>query len=146
MSTKISKAPPKSMFHLETDQWSKPFWDAAAEHRLVACRCGKCGTFRMPPSPFCHACQSQEVEWVQLSGEGRIYTYSIVDFPVIPQVKDNLPYIPAVIEFPEADGVRLISNIVEAPVDAVKIGAEVSVLWEDHEPGVSLPRFTLKQV
>ncbi len=97
----------------------------------------------MPPSPFCHACQSQAVEWVELSGRGRIYTFSIVDYPVIPAVKDSLPYVPAVIELADAGGTRLISNIVGAPLDRIAIGAEVSVAWEDHAPGVSIPRFSL---
>jgi len=143
MTTRIAKAPPREMFTLETDAWTQPFWAAAAEHRLVAPRCKHCGTFRMPPGPFCHVCRKQEVEWVTLSGKGIVYTFSIIDYPLIPAVKDSLPYIPAVIELADAGHSRLISNIVGVPVDAVHIGDPVSVVWEDHGPGVSLPRFTL---
>ena len=35
------------------DALTQPFWDAAAEGRLVAPRCTVCGTFVLPPQPFC---------------------------------------------------------------------------------------------
>src|SRR6202042_2548452 len=38
------------------DAWTQPFWDAAAEGRLVAPRCTTCGTFVLPPQPFCFTC------------------------------------------------------------------------------------------
>jgi uncharacterized OB-fold protein len=35
------------------DDATQPFWDAARQDRLVAPRCTNCGTFRLPPAPFC---------------------------------------------------------------------------------------------
>jgi uncharacterized OB-fold protein len=143
MSKRISKASPKEFFKLVTDRFTKPFWDACAEHRLVAACCSQCQTYRMPPSPFCHNCQSQEIDWKELSGEGIIYSFSIVDHAVIASVKECLPYVPAVIELPDAGRVRLLSNVVDADVDQIRIGDRVTVKWEEHSPGVSLPRFVL---
>ena len=70
------------------DEATQPFWDAAAEGRLVAPRCATCGTFVLPPQPFCFTCQSQAFEWVDLPGTGTIYTYTVVRHPLAPQLAE----------------------------------------------------------
>ena len=141
--SEISKAPPPELFTLTTDQWTKPFWEAAAAHRLVAPKCGCCSTFRMPPTPFCPNCLSQELEWPELSGQGVLYSYTIVARAIIPEMAAHLPYVPALVELPDAGGVRLITNIVGAPLDALEIGCPVQVVWDDRPDGVSIPCFRL---
>ena len=143
MSHVLSKRPPDHLFELVTNTWTRPFWDAAAQHRLVAPRCAACGTFRMPPTPFCPQCRSQDLDWVDLSGKGIVYSYTVVDRAIFAGMEGSLPYVPAVIELADADGVRLVTNIVDAPIDAIAIDAPVSVVFDDLRDGVSIPRFTL---
>lgn len=139
-----AKSPAESLFQPVMDQWTRPFWDATAEHRLTAPRCRACSTFRMPPTPFCPECLSQELDWPTLTGRGVIYSYSIVRRAIAPGMDDCLPYVPALVELPDAGGVRLITNIVGVPVDQVRIGAAVEVVWEKRtSDGVTVPRFTL---
>jgi uncharacterized protein len=142
-SLEIAKAPPIELFQLVTDQWTKPFWDAAAAHRLVASRCGKCRKFRMPPTPFCPACNSQNIDWVPLSGKGTVYSYTTIYRGMVPGLEKSLPYVVAVVALPDADGVRLISNLVGVPVSNVEVGAKVRVIWDDRADGVTVPRFEL---
>lgn len=140
MTAPIAKRPP-DLQKLVTDQWTKPFWDAAAKHRLVAPRCMDCEQFRMPPTPFCPYCQSQRLDWVELSGEGIVYSYSIVMRALVPGTEGALPYIAAVIVLADAGGVRLISNIVDVPIDKVHVGQVVRVIWDDQANGITIPRF-----
>jgi uncharacterized OB-fold protein len=142
--TRTTKALPIDTFQLVVDAWTKPFWDAAARHELVALRCGACGAFRMPPTPFCPSCRSQAAEWPELSGHGTIYSYTIVDRAVVPRLMDYLPYAPALIELNGAPGVRLVSNVVGAPVSKLAVGLPVTVAWSDREDGVSVPYFVLE--
>lgn len=142
MTALIAKRPPAVLFQLSTDQWTQPFWDAASRRQLSVPSCAACGVFRMPPTPFCPACQSQAIRWVELSGRGTVYSYSVVSRAILPDMDDCLPYVPAVIELEGAGGVRLISNVVDVPVDAIVIGASVRVIWDDIS-GVTVPRFTL---
>src|SRR4030088_1603368 len=86
------------LVNLHADRWTAPFWQAAHDHRLVAPRCTTCGTFRMPPGPFCWRCRDQEVDWVELSGRGLVFTYCITCHALIPQLKDYIPYVTAIIE------------------------------------------------
>jgi uncharacterized OB-fold protein len=143
MTVRISKSPPPQFFQFAADAWTEPFWQAAREHRLTACQCASCGRFRMPPTPFCPNCRSQAVEWPELSGRGVIFSFSIVERAVVPAMADYIPYAPALIELPDAPGVRLFSNVVGAPLDEIRIGAPVHAVWEDEVDGASLVRFAL---
>ena len=137
----LAKRPPPDLFKLAINAWTQPFWDAAAQHRLVVAQCGTCGTCRMPPTPFCPACQSQQIDWKTLSGLGEIYTYTIVDRAILPGMADHLPYVPAVITLEGGGGVRLISNVVDVELADLAIGMPVQVVWDDLREGVAVPRF-----
>ena len=140
----LARRPPPELFKLSTNSWTKPFWDAAAQHRLVAACCGACGTFRMPPTPFCTACRSQAIEWRELSGSGNVYSYTIVQREIFKGMEGHLPYVPAVIELDGAPGVRLISNVVDADIENITVGMQVSVVWDDQPGSGSVPRFVPK--
>ncbi|HEY7134051.1 MAG TPA: Zn-ribbon domain-containing OB-fold protein [Acidimicrobiia bacterium] len=140
--TRPSGAPPVEIAALTPDSWTEPFWVAAAEHRLVVPRCTSCGTYRMPPSPFCYACQAQGIEWVEQRGAGVVYSYTVIRHAVVPVMRDALPYVVAVVELPDAGGVRLVANLVDMDPDAVEIGMAVRVVWDDVDAGVAIPRFT----
>lgn len=143
MDARIAKPPPPELFQFAADAWTRPFWDAAAAHRLTACQCGSCGRFRMPPTPFCPNCRSQEVLWPELSGRGVIYSFTIVERAVLPSMAAHLPYVPAVIELPDAGGIRLVSSLVDCPVGEIRIGAPVQAAWQDLPDGATLVRFRL---
>lgn len=126
--TETSVRPDCSTLEIPTDAWTQPFWDAAARRTLLMPRCGKCGRFRWPPGPFCPACQSQKVEWVS-PGQGRVYSFSLVPDPTS---KDRQPpgiLVPALIEFDGAKGIRLISSIVDTPLERIKVGTDVELDW-----------------
>jgi hypothetical protein len=135
------RKPPATLVNLSPDRFTEPFWKAAAERRLVAARCEECGTLRMPPSPFCHRCRSQRVGWVELSGDGTVYSFTVVRRALIPQLEESIPYVVAVIELEGAAGVRLVSNVVDVEPDEVRIGMRVRVAWDDVRDGVVIPRF-----
>jgi len=136
----MARTPPGSLAQLSPDAWTEPFWLAAAEHRLTVPRCRACGTYRMPPGPFCPACRSQDVELVDVSGLGTVYSYTVARHALIPELAGFVPYVVAVIELDGAPGVRVVANVVDTPVAAVRIGLRVEVVWEDVE-GISVYRF-----
>lgn len=128
MSKVISRALPGEHVHIGMDPWTEPFWQAAKEQRLTAAKCGDCGTFRMPPTPFCPNCQSQKTEWPTLSGKGTVYSFAICNRSPFPGVEDFV-YVPAVVELDDAPGVRLVSNLVDVDPEQVHIGMRVTVGW-----------------
>jgi len=139
--TRIFPEMPDFMARLNPDPWTEPFWQAASEHRLVAPKCTNCGAFRMPPSPFCWSCRRQDVEWVELSGRGTVYTFIIARRALIPQLAPAMPNVVAVIELEDAPGCRLVGNVLGIDPEAVEIGMAVEVAWDDIDETVTIPRF-----
>jgi uncharacterized OB-fold protein len=125
------------------DEITQPFWDAANDDRLVCQQCGSCGTFRMPPSPFCFHCQSREYGYTELSGTGTIYSFTVVRHPLHPDLTDACPYVSGVVELDgtQGAGARMLVNIIGCDPDTVKIGDRVEIVFEHVNDRMSTPRF-----
>ena len=135
---KLATALPAGAVKISTDPDTEPFWQAARERRLVAPRCADCGTFRLPPSPFCWRCQSSAVDWTELSGRATVYTFTVVDgYPGLP----GITLIPVVVDLPDAPGVRLVSNVVDVDPAEIQIGTELTVDFHPIADGWLLPVF-----
>jgi hypothetical protein len=129
---------PGENVHIATDPYTEPFWAAAKEDRLVAPKCADCGTFRLPPTPFCPQCQSENVEWPELSGRATVYSFSVVHgFPGLP----DITLVAAVLDLPDAPGARLVTNVVDVDPAEVEIGTEVEVLFSPIADGWKIPLF-----
>ena len=76
---RMAVALPADSVRIEVDTFTEPFWRAAQEGRLVAPQCATCETFRMPPTPFCPSCSSQDIDWIELSGTGTIFSFTVVN-------------------------------------------------------------------
>jgi uncharacterized protein len=110
------------------DVWSEPFWQAGAEGRVIMPKCTDCGTFRWPPGPFCPECHAQNVEWVP-AGAARLFSFTILPVPGADKTATPQSRIPALAEFANAPGVRLVSVLVDAPPGIVAIGDRLKVEW-----------------
>lgn len=137
----LARRPPDQAFDPAPNTFTAPFWEATKRRVLVAARCGACGRFRMPPTPFCPHCRSQALEWPELSGTGTLYSYTVVNRALVPGAEDTIPYVPAVVELDGAPGIRLVSNVVEAEVESITVGMRLALVWDAHHSGVMLPRF-----
>ena len=118
-----------------------PWWQAAAEHRLVVQECRACRRRQLPPGPICRRCRSFDLGWCQVPGTGAVYTYTIVHRAMIPSLAARLPYVVIVVELDDGGGARLASNLVEADPSRVRVGMRVEVVWEDMGPTLAVPRF-----
>jgi len=144
--SRISKRPPDELATIVPDSWTEPFWAAARDKHLTCAQCGNCHKFRMPPSPFCPHCRSQEVEWPTLAGTGTIYSFTIVERAVIAGTEDTIPYVVAVVSLDGAEPARLITNVVDSPIDAIRIGARVEAVFDEMSDGTVVPRFRLQDL
>lgn len=121
------------------DDDSRPYWEAAKEHRLCIPRCKACGTHIFYPRALCTACYSDDLEWVDISGAGEIYSYTISRRGSSPVFKDDAPYVVAVIQL--AEGPRMLSNVLTDDVESVRVGQKVKVVFEDVDEELTLPKF-----
>jgi hypothetical protein len=122
---------------------AKPFWDAAAHHKLVMQRCLDCGAFIWTPRPACYECGSEQLEWTELSGKGRVYSFTVIRQVVgraaSKAFEKDIPYVIAWVDLDE--GPRMISNIIGCPVEDVKLDMTVAVVFEQQWPEIWLPKF-----
>lgn len=121
------------------DATTLPFWQAAADHRLVVQRCAECGETRHPPAPVCPECRSGEADWQELPGRGELYTYTVVHRPIA--AEQTLPFIIAVVALEGSGGLRMLSNVVGVAPDALEIGMPLELVWEDMSADLAVPRF-----
>jgi uncharacterized OB-fold protein len=144
MSQKIQRWFPNTMPAPIVDAHTHPWWQACAGHRLTAQLCKQCHHAQLPPAPICSECHGNDFELVTLNGQGTLYTYTAVYQPVSPEQK--LPFVIAVVELDVSgtackNGVRVMTNIVDAEVHELQIGKPVQVAWETMSQFVSIPRF-----
>jgi|TARA_Y100000294_G_C8376234_1_gene264813 hypothetical protein len=118
---------------------TRPYWDAAKRHELVQPRCKRCNDFFWYPREQCPNCFSQDIEWVTVSGKGKVYAYTIVYQTGHPAFQEGAPHVLAAIDLEE--GTRLISNVIGCPVEEVKIDMPVTVVFDDVTPEWTLPKF-----
>lgn len=121
------------------DADSRPYWSAAAQGRLTLQRCRDCRRFVHYPRAVCPHCMSEDLGWEEVSGEGSIYTYTVVHRAPDAFVGDA-PYVVALVELGE--GVRLLSRLLGLPEHA-RIGARVRVSFVRVAPDIALPCFEL---
>jgi uncharacterized OB-fold protein len=128
--TELLHAPPPPLLQdPEGDEYTQPFWDNTLKLQLTAPRCTQCGTFRLPPTRFCHCCQTQTLEYVHLPATGTLYTYTVVRHPLRPDMADRVPYIPAVVDPDGATGCRFVSNVVNCEPEDLAVGMPLKVAW-----------------
>ncbi|MEU3852811.1 OB-fold domain-containing protein [Streptomyces sp. NPDC029554] len=105
----------------ETDPFTRAYWSAAAEGRLLIRRCRACGRAHHYPREFCPHCWSEDVTWETASGRATLYTWSVVHRNDLPPFTDRTPYVAAVVDL--AEGPRMTTEIVRAEAEA-EAGAE----------------------
>ena len=121
---------------------TEPFWEATKQHELRYQTCNKCGEIIFYARRHCPNCGSDDTSWNTSSGEGTLYTYSVIMQSRHPAFADLGPYALAYVDLDE--GFRIMTNIVgvDNPVTGITIGMRVKVRWEDQGDGeVSLPMF-----
>jgi uncharacterized OB-fold protein len=116
-----------------------PFFEAARRHELVVQRCAGCGALRFPARSICSRCLGREATWVPVSGRGAIFSFAVMHQAVHPGFAATVPYAVVVIELEE--GVRMLSNLLDCPLEDIRIGLPVSVVFDDVSPDVTLPKF-----
>ncbi|MBB3219942.1 Zn-ribbon domain-containing OB-fold protein [Pseudoduganella umbonata] len=117
---------------------NRAFWQGGAEGRLQMHHCDRCARFFHPPAPICPRCLGQDVAPRPVSGRGKVVTFTINHQAWRPDL--DQPYVVAIVELADQEGLRFVSNIVGTEPERVSIGMPVQVCFEQVED-VWLPLF-----
>jgi uncharacterized OB-fold protein len=114
------------------------FWTRGERGELVFWRCQACGYWIHPPSPICPTCLSRDIATEAASGRGVVHSFTVNEQnwnPLMPP-----PYVIALIELVEQQGLRLMTNIVNCAPEDIDFGLPVRVVFENHDD-VWIPLF-----
>jgi uncharacterized OB-fold protein len=114
------------------------FYKFLAEGKLMAAKCQKCGKIHLPPRPICDNCYGQDFVWMEISGKGKLLTYTVIH--VAPhQFQALAPYAVGIIQL--ENGLKLPGMISGVAQDAVKIGMELKVDFKACNAGQTWPQW-----
>jgi uncharacterized OB-fold protein len=118
---------------------TEAFWTGGAHGELRILRCRTCGHWIHPPAPVCPVDLSRDVGPEAVSGRGTVHSVTVNHQPWNPDVPT--PYAIVLVELEEQPGLRLVSNLVGAAPEDVRIGMAVMVRFEDAGEGIHVPVF-----
>lgn len=100
------------------------FYDRLRSGRLATTRCPRDGQLTWPPRAVCPRCHRDDLEWVDLPTQGRIYAFSAVLAGAPMGMEADVPFAVGLVDL---DGVpmRLFTRIVGRPWEQLAIGDPV---------------------
>lgn len=74
------------------------FIDFLEEGKVMGTRCKECGVIFFPPRADCYQCLSSDIEWFEITGTGKLITFSKLKYAPV-GFDGDLPYSIAVIDY-----------------------------------------------
>jgi uncharacterized OB-fold protein len=98
----------------------KQYNEALKQNKLLGLKCKQCGTITVPPKIACGNCASTDLDITELSGKGKIQTFTTVFVP--PEGReDECPYVIVLVELNE--GPWIMGNL--TGIDPNKVTMEI---------------------
>ena len=91
---------------------------------LLGMRCARCRVCVFGPATFCQSCTEAELEPIELSPKGTLFSYTIVRVPP-PGWPGPVPYALGEVELPE--GPHVLAEVVDCAHDDLRVGMAVEL-------------------
>lgn len=107
--------------------------DAADDVRLLGSKCANCGEVSIGTNDVCLNCGGDEIEGLELSSEGELWTYTVIRHKPPGDYLGPDPFEPYALALVElADGVRIMAPL-EGDVESFEIGSRLRLVpWMLH--------------
>ena len=134
---KSIRTPARLDYQYSAGRASSRFLSDVARKRLVCQRCPSCQKVYVPPRGSCPTCGVATDEDVELTDNGTITSFCVVNVPFMGTLMD-IPYVSALIVLDGSD-IPIMHLIQEVPYDEVHPGMRVEAVWvPDDEIGATL--------
>lgn len=107
----------------------KDFFNSLVEGKLIGLKCNDCGSYTCPPKATCNNCGSRNFVKVELSGKGKIISFTTT-YVAPAGYEKECPYVVAIVELDEGPcliGRLDISHEKAEELGQALIGKEVTV-------------------
>lgn len=118
---------------------AEPYWEATRRQELHLQWCEQCRAHVWFPRVACPRCLTPELTWRQASGRGRVYASTVQQRRTAEGETDEL--VIALVDL--AEGVRVLSRLVDVDGGTDVFGADVEARWEPMSDGRHLVVFAL---
>jgi uncharacterized OB-fold protein len=118
--------------------FSRPFWEATREKKLVVQFCRRTGQYQFYPRPTSIFTGRRDIEWREVSGHGEVFSFTIARRGRGP-FRGHEPYVIATVTLDV--GVNVIGNVVNCNIDDIHIGMKVIPYWAPLPDGMHLLMF-----
>jgi uncharacterized protein len=99
------------------------FIDFLEKGEVKGTRCKDCGMVFFPPRADCYKCLTSNMEWFDVTGTGKLVTYSKLEYAPV-GFGDDLPYSIALLDYGKYKVFGRLSN--DIPEGEIKIGMEMT--------------------
>ncbi len=80
----------------------KKWYDALEEDKMLGLKCNRCGAYEFPPVYCCNSCSSIDMEWAEISGNGKLLDFVLPSQLLSkPEFEPLMPYCLGSIELEE---------------------------------------------
>ena len=101
------------------------FVDYLEQEKVMGTKCKSCGLTFFPPRADCYKCLSSNIAWFEITGTGKLLSYSKLEYGPVGFEKD-LPYTIAILDYGEFKVFgRLAPDLKESDV---KVGTELKTV------------------
>jgi len=116
----------------------KSYIDYLSEKKLMGSKCSDCGASYVPVRKLCTKCNSVNMEWVEMSGKGKIAAFTSITvgtpFFVEKGYGRNKPYCFSVIKLDEGPMISgQLIGVDESKPDTINIGMQVKATFIETE-------------
>lgn len=127
----------------QPSELTRTFWEGAKAGKLMLPRCMSCDRVHWYPRYVCPFCHANELEWIEGSGEGQLYTFA-VQHRAFGGWADEVPFVTAYIDLNEGDRMFTVLRGVDAKhPETIKIGSKVVVEFEQASEDIHIPFWRL---
>jgi len=98
------------------------FIDYMEKGKVMYTRCKDCGLVFFPPRADCYQCLTSNMEWLEVSGNGKLISYSKLEYAPV-GFGDDLPYSIALLDYGDYKVFGRIAN--DIPDENIQVGMEM---------------------
>lgn len=108
------------------------FVDALQHGQVKGTRCTKCGRMFFPPRADCFQCLTSHMQWFEVSGNGKLLTFSKLTYAPA-GFEEDLPYVIAILDYGAFKVFGRIANHV--PAEGLRIGMRMKTVVNELPNG-----------
>ena len=127
----------------------KKWYDTLKEEgKITGLKCANCNAVEFPPVPVCDACGKMDMDWVEMSGEGELLSFSFSPMGIMPyhrkpvtigfaRLKEGCLFASTIINISHKEHEALLQRLQEGPVP-------IELVVQPMNEDISYPMIQLK--